>query len=158
MQLLVQHSLSTRSYPLFRRYTLPGVLTEDGEVVLVVHPAASWSCQDTHAVLTLLLNGAFMAQALLSRAEAVLPWALLEAYPAPCSYATLHAALEGMPEEDAEHFIEGVRQGEVLDLALTPLRAVLGRCRVKFDAFNLEIRPVDGLSCGLFRLWDWRGV
>ena len=130
--------------PHFRRYTLPGILTEDGELVLAVYAASSW--QDVHAVLTFLLNGAFVAQA------------LLEAYPTPCSYATLHAALVGMPEHEAEHFIEGVRQGEVLDLALTPLRAILGRCRVKLDAFNLEIRPVDGLSCGLSRLWDWWGA
>lgn len=63
-----------------------------------------------------------------------------------------------MAEEEGEHFIEGVRQGEVLDLALTPLRTVLGRCRGKLDAFNPEIRPVDVLSCSLYRLWDRRGA
>ena len=54
-----------------------------------------------------LLNGAFAAQALRRRSEAALLWALLEAYPTPCPYAALHAALVGMPERDAGSFIEG---------------------------------------------------
>ncbi|HEX6478482.1 MAG TPA: hypothetical protein VF043_06530 [Ktedonobacteraceae bacterium] len=141
--------------PRFWRYTLPGVLPGDGELVFALLPPAPPPCQQTsYAILTLVLGDGFAAQTVFNYQEAGILWALLEPYPIPCSYATLHAALIGLPLEDAGHFIEGARQGEVLALALHPLRVVLGRCRGKLEAFNLEIRPVDGLSCGLFRLWD----
>ncbi len=130
---------------------LPELLSHGGALVLCV-PTRT---QERTALLTLLLERAVVAQQRRTRQEQAMLRALLNASPAPCSYATLYAAGMGMREEDAQVFIEGLQKGEALNMALLLGREVLWQCELKLEPFNLDIRPGDGAGDGRFRFWQW---
>lgn len=83
-----------------REYRLPDLLTTDSALVL----------DTVNALLTLLLADEIALQQRLSRREMCVLIALLEAHPAVCSSSDLYAAVTEIGREDAQAFIEALRQ------------------------------------------------